>query len=187
MWIKYTTWKHSQYFLVHFDLLQLQPLLCLADAGVVIFTSSCKGHIKISPKFWIPIVCTTVKYEDLIPYYLVEHRPHTVQSWEQMPVDYEIRYDALSQQLSPETLFYYHSFRKHNRRHRRVQHQNNRNNCKVPKSKYIDFSYHIKYGIKTYTEIYSQFQTFTLLTVATLRSTGIISTCFLPTEQCNIW
>lgn len=53
-WIKYTTWKHSQYFFVHFDLLQLQPLLCLADAGVVIFTSSCKGQIKISPNFWIP-------------------------------------------------------------------------------------------------------------------------------------
>ena len=147
MWIKYTTWKHSQYFFVHFDLLQLQPLLCLADAGVVIFTSSCKGHIKISPNFLIPAGWTTVIYEDLIPYYSVEHQLHMVQSWEQMLVDYGIQFAVLFQQLYPEILLYYHSLRKHNRRHRRFQHQNNHSNCKVLKSKYIDIVYHRKYDI----------------------------------------
>jgi len=41
-----TKLKTFTVFFVHLDLLQLQPLLCLADVGVVIFTSSCKGHIK---------------------------------------------------------------------------------------------------------------------------------------------
>ena len=73
-----------------------------------------------------------------------------VQSWEQMLVDYGIQFAVLFQQLYPEILLYYHSLRKHNRRHRRFQHQNNHSNCKVLKSKHIDIAYHRKYDIKTY-------------------------------------
>lgn len=36
------TWKHSQYFFKQLDFLQLHPLLCLAEAGVLL-DSSCIG------------------------------------------------------------------------------------------------------------------------------------------------
>lgn len=33
------TWKHSQYFFKQLDFLQLHPLLCLAEAGVLLVSS----------------------------------------------------------------------------------------------------------------------------------------------------
>jgi len=43
------TWKHSQYFFRQLDFLQLHPLLCLAEAGVLL-VSSCMN------KNWVHVV-----------------------------------------------------------------------------------------------------------------------------------
>ena len=93
------TWKHSQYFLEHFDFLQLHPFLCLDEDVFIHFPSSC---ISFSPqiKNWGKET-RWATWKMRLPSYLLESWWHYWQLLEQKQEDYELQFVVAYRELCP--------------------------------------------------------------------------------------